>query len=127
MAGFEVTDFPYFIIGACAEMRDRAESMAQSLVERGKEVAPAAKGKTAGEALKRKGVERTDELTEAVGKKVEKLLDQMGLITKADIEALDKRLASLESKLESKAKAGDKKAKADEKKAKAGETREKKK
>ncbi|MDY6794932.1 MAG: phasin family protein [Actinomycetota bacterium] len=109
MAGIELTDLPYLIIGTFAELRERSEKLAKGLVNKGKGVAPeagkrAAKGKESREILKERGMHLSDELTETIGNTVEKALGQMGLITKSDIEALDKKLASLERKMAKKAR-----------------------
>jgi polyhydroxyalkanoate synthesis regulator phasin len=119
MAGFDVTEIPYLVLGTVAAAREESVKMAKDLVDKGKGIAPATKarakdgakakdaliarakdGAKAKDALVAKGTQRSDEVTEAVVKSVQRLLSQMGLGTKADIDSLEKRLAALEKKTE---------------------------
>jgi polyhydroxyalkanoate synthesis regulator phasin len=117
MADFDISGLPYLILGVVTTAREESTKLAKDLVEKGKGIAPAAKekakegakardaliskvkeGSKARDTLVAKGAQRTDELTDAVVKSVQKVLSQMGLGTKADIEALEKRLDAMEKK-----------------------------
>jgi DNA-binding protein HU-beta len=117
MSVFDVSELPYLVLGAVAAVREDSMKLAKDLVDKGKGLAPAAKGKAmdgakakdaliakakdsakAKDALVAKGTQRSDEVTDAVVKSVQKLLSQMGLGTKSDVESLEKRLATLEKK-----------------------------
>ncbi len=117
MADFDISSLPYLLLGAVATAREESARLAKDLVEKGKGIAPAARekakegakardaliskvkeGARARDTLVAKGAQRTDELTEAVLKSLQKVLSQMGLGTQADIEALGKRLDALEKK-----------------------------
>lgn len=123
MSVFDVAEFPYLVLGALAAAREESAKLAKDLVDKGKGVAPATKAKAregakegakakealinkaregakAREVLVAKGAQRSDEVTDAVVKNVQKLLSQMGLGTRADIATLEKRLAALEKKAE---------------------------
>ena len=128
MTAMNVTDIPYMMLGMAATLREKAQDMVEDMVEKGKGLAPSAKEKVkkrkeatekATLGLKQKSLQKTDELTEAVGDTVEKVLGQMGLITKSDINDLDKRLSSLERKINKKVKEAEKEKKAEKEKASA--------
>ena len=128
MTAMNVTDIPYMMLGMAATLREKAQDMVEDMVEKGKGLAPSAKEKVkkrkeatekATLGLKQKSLQKTDELTEAVGDTVEKVLGQMGLITKSDINDLDKRLSSLERKINKKVKEAEKEKKAEKAKASA--------
>ena len=128
MTAMNVTDFPYLMLGMAATLREKTQDMVEDMVEKGKGLVPSAKDKVkkkkvatekATLGLKQKSLQKTDELTEAVGDTVEKVLGQMGLITKSDINDLDKRLSSLERKINKKVKEAEKEKKAEGAKASA--------
>lgn len=122
MTDMNVTDIPYMMLGMAATLREAAQDMMEDMVEKGKGLVPSAKDKMkkkkeatekATLGLKQKSLQKTDELTDAVGDTVEKVLGQMGLITKSDINDLDKKLSSLERKINKKAKEAEKEKKAE--------------
>lgn len=128
MTAMNVTDIPYLMLGMAATMREKTQEMVEDMVEKGRGLGPSAKDKVkkkkeatekATLGLKQKSLQKTDELTEAVGDTVEKVLGQMGLITKSDINDLDKRLSSLERKINKKVKEAEKEKKAEKEKASA--------
>ena len=128
MTDINVTDIPYMMLGMAATLREKTQEMMEGMVEKGKGLAPSAKEKVkkkkeatekATLGLKQKSLQKSDELTEAVGDTVEKVLGQMGLITKSDINDLDKRLSSLERKINKKVKEAEKEKKAEKEKASA--------
>jgi polyhydroxyalkanoate synthesis regulator phasin len=109
------------MLGMAATLREKSQDLMEEMVEKGKSLGPTAKAKMAKQkeatekatkGLKQRGLQKTDELTEAVGDTVEKVLGQMGLITKSDINDLDKKLSSLERKLNRKVKEAEKEKKA---------------
>lgn len=104
MSTMETGDFRYFVLGAMTELRERTEKMASEFVEKGRTMSPASRARrgvvrTSGKALMGRDMPIMDDLTDMVGRTVERLLGQMGLVTKADIESLERRLQSLERKV----------------------------
>lgn len=108
MALFDIADLPYLILGALTTAREEVEKVAKELVDKGKGIVPSSAsekvkaGKAAGESVLSKGAQKTDDLTDSIAKTVQKALDSMGIITKADITEIDKKISAIEKKLEKK-------------------------
>jgi polyhydroxyalkanoate synthesis regulator phasin len=101
MAHVETGDFRYLVVGALNELRERTEKMTSGLVEKGRKVeVKEKKPRPCREALMEREMLSVEELTDMIGRTVEKFLGQMGFITKSDLESLEKRLNSLEKKLD---------------------------
>jgi polyhydroxyalkanoate synthesis regulator phasin len=97
----ESGDLRYLLMGALAELRDRTERMASDLVEKGRKAeGRERKSEASGERLISKEMPSIEELADTVSRTVEKFLGQMGLVTKSDMESLERRMRSLERKLD---------------------------
>ena len=106
----ELNDMPYLLLGALASVRDDSINNVDDMIAKGKELAEGGKAKVKDSAqdrkleatiqdLVKKGKKESAELVDAVGKVVKDTLDSLGIVTKADIKAVETRLASLEKKL----------------------------
>ncbi len=100
----EPKDLPYLLLGAMSTIREETKKTVDELVEKGKSgTGKGAKGiAQADKAVKdlvERGRKEREELLAAIGKEVTRVLDSMGAVTKNDIRALEKKLASIESKL----------------------------
>ncbi len=100
----EPKDLPYLLLGAMSTIREETKKTVDELVEKGKSGAGrGAKGVAQADRAVKDLVERgrreREELLTAIGKEVTKVLDTMGAVTKNDIRALEKKLASIERKL----------------------------
>jgi len=84
-------------LGAIALTREKAEAFVEELVQKG-EVARPEKAKVVDELLKR-AEEQERALLERLGKVITRVLQDMDLPTKQDIQALEKRLETIEKKL----------------------------
>ncbi len=84
-------------LGAIALTREKAEAFVEELVQKG-EVARPEKAKVVDELLKR-AEEQERALLERLGKVITRVLQDMDLPTKQDIQALEKRLERIEKKL----------------------------
>lgn len=95
---------PYLLLGALSTIREEAKKTFDELVERGKSGSgKGAKGvASADKAVKDlidKGRKDREELLNAIGNEVSKVLDSMGAITRNDLRSLEKKLATIEKKL----------------------------
>jgi polyhydroxyalkanoate synthesis regulator phasin len=106
----ELNDMPYLLLGALASVRDDKIKTVDDMVSKGKELAEGTKSKAKSSVqdrkldatvkeLVKKGKQESAELVDAVGKVVKETLDSLGVVTKSDIKAVEKRLDSLEKKL----------------------------
>lgn len=100
----EPKDVPYLLLGAMSTIREEMKKTVDDLVEKGKSGSgKGAKGITQADKAVRDLVDRgrkeREDLLGAIGKEVTKVLDNMGAITKNDIRALEKKLASIEKKV----------------------------
>lgn len=100
----EPKDLPYLLLGAMSTIREETKKTVDELVEKGKSgTGRGAKGVAQADRAVKDLVERgrkeREELLTAIGKEVTKVLDSMGAVTKNDIRALEKKLASIERKL----------------------------
>jgi poly(hydroxyalkanoate) granule-associated protein len=85
-------------IGAMALTRDELQAFIDKLIERG-EVAEE-EGKKLMNELMEKRKKKTDEAQEMAAQRVQEVLDQMNIPTRADINALGDKIASLSKKID---------------------------
>ncbi len=85
-------------IGAVALAQDEIEDFVERLIERG-EIAEKDGRKLVREIMDRRK-KTTHEAEEKMGKQVEKILDRLNVPTKADIEALSEKIATLTKKVD---------------------------
>jgi polyhydroxyalkanoate synthesis regulator phasin len=106
----ELNDMPYLLLGALASVRDDKIKTVDDMIARGKDLAEGTKSKAKSSVqdkkldatvkeLVKKGKQESAELVDAVGKVVKDTLDSLGVVTKSDIKAVEKRLDNLEKKL----------------------------
>lgn len=100
----EPKDIPYLLLGAMSTVREETKKTVDDLVEKGKSgTGKGAKGVAqADKAVKdlvEKGQKQREDLLNAIGKEVTRILDSMGAITKNDIRALEKKLTTIEKRL----------------------------
>jgi|BarGraNGADG00312_1021997.scaffolds.fasta_scaffold04016_2 polyhydroxyalkanoate synthesis regulator phasin len=101
MQTMESGDFRHLLIGIMADLRERTEKMASELVEKGKKgEVKEKKSRPSKECRMDKEIPTIEDLTETVGRTVERFLGQMGLLTKSDMDALERRINSLERKVD---------------------------
>lgn len=100
----EPKDIPYMLLGAMSTIREETKKTVDEMVSKGKAGSgKSAKGiATADKAVRDlvdKGRKEREDLLNAIGKEVTRILDNMGAITKNDIRALEKKLANIEKKI----------------------------
>jgi polyhydroxyalkanoate synthesis regulator phasin len=101
MAQIETGEIRYLVVGAFNELRERAEKMTSDLVEKGKKMETGEKkARPCRDALLDREILSVEEITDVISRTMERFLGQMGLVTKSDMESLEKRLNSLEKKLD---------------------------
>lgn len=108
-----MNDMPYLLLGALASIRDDNIKTVDDMLVKGKELATGTKSKARStvqdkkldatiKELVKKGKQEGADIVDAVGKAVKDTLDSLGVVTKSDIKAVEKRLDSLEKKLSAK-------------------------
>lgn len=106
----EINEMPYLLLGALASVRDDSISTVDDMVVKGKELAEGTRSKAKAtvqdkkleatvKELVKKGKQESSDLVDAVGKVVKDTLDSLGVVTKSDIKAVEKRLDTLEKKI----------------------------
>ncbi|MBU1671261.1 MAG: phasin family protein [Actinobacteria bacterium] len=100
----EPKDVPYLLLGAMSTIREETKKTVDELVEKGKSGSgKGAKGIAQADKAVRdlvdKGQKQREDLLNAIGKEVTRILDNMGAITKNDIRNLEKKLNSIERKI----------------------------
>jgi len=83
-------------LGAIALTREKAQSLVEELVKRGE--AGREEVKELVEKLVSRGEREREELRKLIREEVERAFSELGLATKADIEALSKKLEALSKK-----------------------------
>lgn len=100
----EPKDVPYLLLGAMSTIRVETRKTVDELVDKGKTgTGKSAKGiaqadKTVRDLVE-KGRKEREDLLNAIGKEITRILDNMGAITKNDIRALEKKLSNIEKKI----------------------------
>jgi polyhydroxyalkanoate synthesis regulator phasin len=100
----EPKDVPYLLLGAMSTIREETKKTVDDLVEKGKSGSgKGAKGIAQADKAVRdlvdKGQKQREDLLNAIGKEVTRILDNMGAITKNDIRNLEKKLNNIEKKI----------------------------
>lgn len=85
-------------VGAAAIAQDEVDALINRLIERG-EIAER-DGKSLIHEMKDKRKSRTMRLEEEIDKNISNILDKMNIPTKADVDALNNRIAELSKKLD---------------------------
>lgn len=114
MASRDISDFPYFLIGAFVAFEEEIMVAADRLVDKGKSLTPEGRKKTA--SAKKGLVSRGDDLSVMVARTVQRVLENAGIATEDDLEGLRLRVDALETKVAGPAKKPAAKKKAAQKK-----------
>jgi len=88
----------YFGLGALTLTREKAEKVFSEMVEKGEMNRDEAKQWV--EDVIKRGEEEKTELRAAIRKEIDEIRSDFPLVTKADLEAIEARLAAIESKLQ---------------------------
>lgn len=100
----EPKDVPYLLLGAMSTIREETKKTVDELVQKGKSGSgKGAKGVAQADKAVRdlveKGKKEREDLLNAIGKEVTRILDNMGAISKNDIRSLEKKLAKIEKQI----------------------------
>lgn len=115
MAKKDLSDIPYFLVGAVVALQEEVEKAAERLVEKGKSLTPEGRKKMM--SAKKGLVSKSDDFSVVVSKTIQRVLENAGLVTRADIEDIDRRVTVMERKVSGKKKAAKKAARKPAKKA----------
>lgn len=88
----------YFGLGALTLTREKADKVFQEMVEKGEMNRDEAKQWV--EDVIKRGEEEKTEFRAAIRKELEQIRSDFPLVTKTDLEAIEARLAAIESKLQ---------------------------
>lgn len=100
----EPKDVPYLLLGTMSTIREEMKKTVEDLVTKGKGGSgKGAKGIAQADKAVRelvdKGRREREDLLNAIGKEITRILDNMGAVTKTDIRALEKKLSNIEKKV----------------------------
>lgn len=84
-------------MGAINFTKEKAEKFVEELVKRGQ--VPKQEASSVVEALLKRGEQETKEIKGVIGRWVQQALTEAGVPTRAEIEAIEKRLALVETRL----------------------------
>lgn len=97
MAKKDLSDVPYLVVGSVVALQEELEKAADRLVEKGKSLTPEGRKKAA--ASKKGLISKGDEFSQVVARTVQRVLENAGLVTKSDLEELEKRVDSVEKQV----------------------------
>lgn len=97
MAKKELSDIPYLLVGSLVAVQEEVEKAADRLVEKGKSLTP--EGRKKAMADKRGLVSKGDEFSQVVARTVQRVLENVGIVTRTDLEDLDTRVSAIEKKV----------------------------
>lgn len=97
MAGKELSDIPFLLAGSVVALQEEVEKAADLLVEKGKSLTPEGRKKAMSE---KKGlISKGDEFSVVVARTVQRVLENVGIVTRSDLEDIDRRVAVIEKKV----------------------------
>ena len=97
MAETDLSDIPYLFVGVVVALEEEIQRLADLLVDKGKSLTPEGRKKVMSE---KKGlVSKGDDFSQVVARTVQRALENTGLVTKADMDNLDRRVTQLEKKI----------------------------
>ena len=102
MATGDLSEFPYFLVGAAVAVEEEIMKAADRLVDKGKALTPEGRKKMA--SAKKGLVSRGDDFSMVVARTVQRVLENAGMVTKDDLDGLQRRVDKLEKKLAAPAK-----------------------
>lgn len=121
----DISNIRYIAVGAVVAVEEEIERAAQKLIEKGKSLTPEGRKKMA--SAKKGLVSKGDEFSTVVARTVQRALENTGIVTRGDLEGIEKRVSEIEKKAARRKKPAAKKAeakKAEEKKPEAAEKQE---
>lgn len=101
----EPADIPYLILGAMTTARSETRKAVDDLIARGQERLrerpreAAKRGEAYISDMVERGRAQQEEFVDAVAVEVKRILGNIGVVTKADLEKLDRRISKLEKKI----------------------------
>jgi polyhydroxyalkanoate synthesis regulator phasin len=103
MAKKDVSDIPYLLVGIGVAVQEEIMKAADRLIDKGKSLTPEGRKKMAGQ---KKGlVSKGDDFSKVVARTVQRVLENTGIVTRADMEDIDHRVDALQKKVNKPAKA----------------------
>jgi len=97
MAKADISDIPYFLVGAIVALEEEIDRIAELFVEKGKGMTPEGRKKLQG--TKRGLVSKGDDFSVIVSKTIQRVFENTGFVTRADIEDIERRVDELEKKV----------------------------
>jgi len=106
----ELNDMPYLLLGALASVKDDSIRSVDDMIKKGRDLAEGTKSRTKSTAqqkkvdatiqeLVKKGKKESEDLVNAISNVIKDTLSSLGIVTKADIKEVEKRLADIEARL----------------------------
>jgi polyhydroxyalkanoate synthesis regulator phasin len=108
MAKRDLSDVPYLLVGSAVAIQEEVEKAMDRLVDKGKSLTPEGRKMAAG--AKKGLVSKGDEFSQVVGRTVQRVLENAGLVTKADLEDMEGRVTDMEKRVMARKKTAKKKA-----------------
>lgn len=103
MAKKDASDIPYLLVGIGVAAQEEVMKAADRLIDKGKSLTPEGRKKMAGQ---KKGlVSKGDDFSKVVARTVQRVLENTGIVTRADMEDIDHRVDALQKKVNKPAKA----------------------
>ncbi len=97
MADRDISDVPYMFVGALVAIEEEINRAAERLIEKGKSLTPEGRKKL---MSSKKGLaSRGDDFSQVVARTVQRVLENAGIVTRADLEDIDRRVDELEKKV----------------------------
>jgi polyhydroxyalkanoate synthesis regulator phasin len=112
----DLSDIPYLAVGAVVALQEEVEKAAERLVEKGKSLTPEGRKKIA--STKKGLISKGDEFSTVVAKTVQRSLENTGIVTRSDLDGIEKRGTVIEKKVATRKKPAAKKPAAKKKAAK---------
>jgi polyhydroxyalkanoate synthesis regulator phasin len=97
MAGKDLQDVPFLLVGSAVAAREELLKAADAMVEKGKSLTP--EGRKKAMSQKKGLVSKGDEFSMVVARTVQRSLENTGLATKSDLEELDRKVDLLERRV----------------------------
>lgn len=97
MAKKDLSGVPYLFVGAVVAFQEEVQKAADQLVNKGKSLTPEGRKKVA--SAKKGLVSKGDEFSQVVARTVQRVLENAGLATRADLVDLDRRVDLVEKRV----------------------------
>lgn len=93
----DLSDIPYLAVGAVVALQEEVEKAAERLVEKGKSLTPEGRKRIA--STKKGLISKGDEFSTVVAKTVQRALENTGIVTRSDLDSIEKRVTDIEKKV----------------------------